>query len=192
MKRISLSWILIILMTTPALAQYEEKDFQVKPIIGLWFGPVAPVPGTELSPILNAALGGGAFFRLNIPSDIFQMETGASIYQMQSLYTAQLTFLPIYGALVFKLPVEFPISFFFKGGAGSGFLQNKPEGNSGFLPIFYGGFESSFPAGKVVNVGVRFDYYFVYETWMKPEKNYKLINGHFISIGVMVNFNTNP
>jgi hypothetical protein len=192
MKRFSFISILVVSLASPLFAQYEEKDFQLHPVLGAWFGPMAPVPGTELSPILNTALGGGGFFRLNVPSNTFQLETGVSIYHLASLLTAELTVLPGYLALAYKLPIDFALSFYFKGGGGAGYFANKPEGNDGFLPVFFAGFETSFPAGKVVNIGARFDYYFVYETWMKPQANYKMINGHFFSIGIMVNFNTNP
>ncbi|MDH4261912.1 MAG: hypothetical protein OEV78_02580 [Spirochaetia bacterium] len=192
MKKFSLISVLVLSFISPLWAQYEEKDYQLHPIIGAWFGVIAPFPGTELAPILNTALGGGAFFRLNVPSDSFLVETGASYYNLQSNFTGQLTMVPGYVALVYKLPVDFALSFYFKGGAGSGYFANKPEGNGGFLPVFYGGFETAFPAGKVVNIGARFDYYMIYETWMKPQAGYKMINGHFFNIAIMVNFNTNP
>jgi len=183
---------LVVSLTSPLLAQYEEEDFHLQPVMGVWFGPMTPFPGTELSKVLNAALGGGGFFRINIPSNTFQLETGVSFFTLTSLLTERLTVIPIYLAGVYKLPVDFALSFYFKAGGGMGYFANKPEGNNGYLPVFYGGFETSFPAGKVVNIGVRFDYYFAYETWMKPQANYKMIDGHFISIGIMANFNMNP
>lgn len=192
MKRISLLSILILSLSTPLIAQYEEKNFELRPVIGLWFGPMTPFPGSDLAKVLNPALGGGLFFRLNVPSDNVLMELGVSYYQLTSLYTEKLTVIPVHLAMVYKLPVDFALSFYFKGGAGAGYFKNAPEGNKGVLPVFYGGFETSFPAGKFINIGVRFDYYFIYETWMTAPPNTTLTNGHMINVGIMANFNTNP
>jgi len=192
MKRHLLLLILTLCISSPMLAQYEEKDFQIRPIAGIWFGPMAPFPGSELSPVLNTALGGGGFFRLNIPSDHVLMEIGGGYYQLTSMYTEKLTVIPAYMALVYKLPIEFALSFFLKAGGGAGYIINAPEAHEGILPVFFGGLETSFPAGKFINIGVRIDYYLLYETWMTADNNYQLVNGHFFSIGIMANFNTNP
>jgi hypothetical protein len=193
MKKFILGGFFLLVGSVPAFAQYEEKDFQLRPVAGFWFGPMTPFPGTEYADILSPALGGGAFFRLNIPSDNVLMEAGVSFYELTSLLTESLIEVPAYLAIVYKLPVDFALSFYFKAGAGMGYFLSKPEGNDGFLPVFYGGFETSFPAGKIANIGVRFDYYFVYESWMTaPTSGYNLVDGHFLSIGIMANFNTNP
>lgn len=185
--------ILAFACTSAAFGQYEEKDFQLRPEAGVWFGPMTPFPGSAYANILNPALGGGGFFRINIPSDNFLTEVGASYYKLTSFLTESLVEVPIYLSIVYKLPVDFALSFYFKGGGGAGYFQNAPEKNDGWLPLFYAGFETSFPAGKVANIGVRFDYYFIYESWMKPTTSgYTIQDGHFITVSVMANFNLNP
>lgn len=196
MKRFLLTACVLISLSSPLMAQYEEQDYRIHPMIGLWFGPITPIPGTELAGTLNTSLGFGGYFRINIPSDTFQMETGAYYSQLTSFLTNRLIMVPVYGALVFKLPIQFALSFYFKGGAGSGYFENKPEVHGGWLPIFYAGFETTFPAGRWANVGARLDYYFIYESWMKVPSGYpsgyKLINGHMIALSIVANFNTNP
>ncbi|MCX7633099.1 MAG: hypothetical protein N2Z22_07195, partial [Turneriella sp.] len=107
---------------------------------------------------------------------------------------ARLHSIPVYGALSYILPIHLPLTFQAKGGFGSNFLRNYPEGSRNWLPLGYLGFEASFPAGKVVNIGLRIDYYFVYEQHLRPppnNPNYRLYNGHFLNFGLMVNFNLN-
>ncbi|MDH4200512.1 MAG: hypothetical protein OEV66_09050 [Spirochaetia bacterium] len=195
MRRVVPVFFFLLFIASPVFSQYEEKDFRLQPVLGLWFGPIAAVPGTELSTIFNTSLSAGFFARLNIPSDNFLMETGIFYSQLNSDLNAKLLTLPAYMAAVYKLPVDFALSFYFKGGAGMGFFQNQPENHGGFLPVFFGGFETSFPAGKFINIGVRFDYFMIYETWMNPPtntSNVKMVNGHIFNVGIMANFNTNP
>jgi len=173
-------------------AQYELKSWSFQPQAGVWFGPVAAVPGTELSRVLSTYLGGGIFGRANLPTNLFHSEVGASYNVYGRVGQEKLQVSPVYGAIDFKLPIEFALNFYFKGGAGGSYVKNSPENHSNWLPTGFLGFETSFPAGKWVNIGLRADYYLLYEKHLKaPVDNpgMKIINGHFINIGLMLNVN---
>lgn len=173
-------------------AQVEAEGWKFKPQIGVWFGPVTPSPGSKLSDVLTTSLGGGLFFRGNIPSNTLRIEIGGSYSYYTSRTTARLHSIPVYGAICYTLPINLPLSFFVKAGAGGNFLRNVPEGSRNWLPAGYLGFEASFPAGKLINIGVRADYLFVYEKHLSPPSNnpnYEIYNGHFLNFGLMVNFN---
>lgn len=177
---------------TAVYSQVETEAWRFKPQIGIWFGPVTPVPGSKLAEVLTTSLGGGMFLRGNLPSNTLRTEIGASYSYYTSRTVARLHSIPVYGALVYTLPINLPLQFHIKGGAGGNFLRNYPEGARNWLPFGYAGFETSFPAGRLVNIGVRADYYFVYEKHLSPPANnpdYQIYNGHFFNFGLMVNFN---
>ncbi|MBV6492616.1 MAG: hypothetical protein LDLANPLL_00611 [Turneriella sp.] len=182
----------IVTINIPLYAQVETEAWRFRPQIGVWFGPVTPVPGTKVADVLVTSLGGGLFFRGNLPSNALRTEIGVSYSYYTSRTTARLHSLPVYGALVYTLPINLPLSFFVKAGAGSNYLYNSVEKSKNWLPAGYLGFETSFPAGKLVNIGVRADYYFLYEKYLSPpanNPNYEVHNGHFFNFGLMVNFN---
>ncbi len=177
---------------TPLAAQFEEEAWKFRPQIGLWFGPVTPVPGTALSQVLNTNLGGGLFFRFNLPSDTWRTEIGSSYSYYDSRGSAALHSVPVYGAVNYTLPLNLPLTFYGKVGSGAMYLKNKPEERENWHPLGLLGFEASFPAGKWVNIGVRIDYFFVYEDYLKPppeNPNFEVVNGHLLKFGLMVNFN---
>lgn len=181
-----------VVSSTAIFSQVETEAWRFKPQIGVWFGPVTPVPGSKLSEVLTTSLGGGMFLRGNLPSNTLRTEIGASYSYYTSRTVARLHSIPVYGALVYTLPINLPLQFHIKGGAGGNFLRNYPEGARNWLPFGYAGFETSFPAGRLVNIGVRADYYFVYEKHLSPPANnpsYQIYNGHFFNFGLMVNFN---
>lgn len=174
---------------------YALESWKFQPQIGIWFGPVTPFPGTALSDKLNTNLGGGMFFRFNIPNNRLRSEIGISYSYYNSDNTTGLEAVPIYGALAYRLPLNLPIAMQVKGGAGSTYVFNDPERHYNWLPTAIVGYELSFPAGKWVNIGLRADYYFLYEQFIKPpadNPNLKIINGHLLNFGLMVNFNLNP
>ncbi len=173
-------------------AQVETEEWRFKPQIGVWFGPVTPVPGTKISEAITTSLGGGLFFRMNIPSNTLRLELGGSYSYYTARTVTRLHSVPVYGALAYTIPINLPLTFQLKAGAGANFLQNYPERSKNWLPAGYLGFETSFPAGKLVNIGVRADYYLVYEKHLTPpaaNPNYEVVNGHFLNFGLMVNFN---
>lgn len=198
MRRIYISTgkILLVLIglfsTGAAFAQVEGEAWRFKPQLGIWFGPTTPVPGSRMADVLITSLGGGLFLRGNIPTNTLRLEVGASYNYYTSRSVARLHSIPVYGAFVYTLPINLPLSFHVKLGAGSNFLRNVPEGARNWLPLGYAGFETSFPAGRLINIGVRADYYFVYEKWLSGpsnDPNFTVYNAHFMSFGLMVNFN---
>ena len=169
-----------------------DEGFQFRPLLGIWFGPVTPAPGSELSNQLTTNLGGGIFFRINLPFNWLHTEIGTSFSNYSSAGTQSLDSIPIYGAMSYKLPFNMPIALQAKAGAGANYFSNEPEGKSNTLPMLYAGFELSFPAGKWVNIGIRVDYFYAIENFVPTPSNvtnFKRVNGHFLNFGLMVNFN---
>ncbi|MCB1146274.1 MAG: hypothetical protein KDK41_06655 [Leptospiraceae bacterium] len=180
-------------MSAPLFSEDIEGDgWRFKSQFGLWFGPVTPVPGSALSNVLSTNIGGGTFIRMNIPSDDWLFETGLSYSYYTSNGPARLHAVPVYGAMNYRLPINLPLTFFAKAGAGATYVSAVPEDKENWHPTALLGLETSFPAGKWVNIGVRLDYYFVYEDYLTPPANvpnYQIANGHLFNFGLMVNFN---
>lgn len=171
------------LITTDAFAYKERKDYFSKPQIGAWFGPVTPLD--KLGKRVETNLGGGGFIRLTFPWQYLKFGIDSSYQQFKSKGVNELQFVPLYGNLLFQIPVEFPVRFQFKGGIGGAWLSIKPDNKNGWDPIFMGGFEVSFPAGRIVNIGLRIDYIYVYEGYLKGGKT----GGHIINTGIQLYFN---
>ena len=112
------------LITTAVYPQVETEGWRFKPQLGVWFGPVTPVPGSKLAEVLTTSLGGGMFLRANIPSNTLRFEIGGSYSYYTSRTVARLHSIPVYGALVYTLPINLPLSFHVKGGAGGNFMRN--------------------------------------------------------------------
>ncbi len=191
--RILIGLFLSLCLCSGLFAQYEGEGWRIKPQIGLWFGPVAPMPGSALSEVVGTNLGGGLFFRLNLPNDAWRTELGISYSVYTSKGPEQLQSIPAYLAVAYTLPVNLPLTFQIKAGGGANYLQNKPETKHNTHPAFFHGWEISFPAGKWVNIGLRTDYFFVFEQHVNKPANspddFQLINGHLLNFGLMVNFN---
>ncbi len=184
--------ITFLLISGPAFSQYEESQWNLEPKIGFWFGPVAPVPGTALADSIDTYLGGGIFGRVNIPTDYLRLETGISYQEFKSRDINSLTMVPAYVGLSYKIPLDFPIKFALRLGGGAVYVANEPEGHSNVLPLLNSGFELSFPAGRMLAIGLRVDYNLAYEKHLSPppeNPNFEIINGHFISFGLTLTVN---
>ena len=173
----------LLLGSADLFAYQERKDYFSKPQFGGWFGPVTPVG--DLGKRVETNLGGGAFFRFTFPWQYLKIGFDSSYQQFKSKGVNELKFVPVYGNLLFQIPVDFPVRFQFKAGAGGGWLSIKPDNKSGWDPIFMAGFEVSFPAGRIVNIGLRIDYIYIYEGYLKGSKN----GGHIINTGIQLYFN---
>ncbi len=182
----------LLILVQNRQADYEISKWNIFPVIGMWFGPVAPFPNTVYSSILKTNLGGGLFIRTNFPTNVWMIEAGTSLNYYDSNITVRLYSLPTYGSIVYKLPIELPISFLFKLGLGFNYFRNKPENNKNTHPAIFIGYHMFFPAGTYVNIGLRIDYYAVFESYLDTSTintDLRIHNGHFINIGLSLSFN---
>ena len=175
--------------------EYELGEPKLKSQLGIWFGPATPFPGTQLTEAINTNIGGGLFFRVNFPTNEFRLELGSSISYYTSAQNESLISVPTYGAISYTLPIELALKMQVKLGAGANYFYNTPEGSENTHPSLYIGYELSFPAGKIVNIGLRIDYTLAFESRLNPpgeNPNFQVYDGHFINFGLMLNFNLNP
>lgn len=166
-----------------ARAYKERKDYFSRPQIGAWFGPITPLG--PLAKKVETNLGYGAFARYTFPWPFLKIGIDSSYQKYKSKGVNELQFVPLYGNLLLQIPVDFPVRFQFKGGAGAAYLNLKPDRVDQWDPIFMAGFEASFPAGRIVNIGLRIDYIYIYEGYIKGSKN----GGHILNTGIQLYFN---
>lgn len=185
--------VFLLLPFQSIFAQFTlEEHWHLKMQVGGWFGPVSPFPGTSLKNELNTNLGGGGFFRFNIPSDELRLELGLAYTYYNNNGPQALHASPYYATLDYRLPLDLPLTFQYKLGGGGIFMVSKPEDREGHLPVLVTGVEASFPAGKYVNIGVIIHYNMVFEKHLSPPAgsvDYNLSNGHLLNFGLMVNGN---
>ncbi len=164
----------------------ERKDSFNKLQIGGWFGPITPL--AETGKKVDTALGGGVFVRVPFPwwrYLKFGVDTSYQQFKTSTKSVNEIYFVPLYGNILFQLPIDFAVRFQFKAGMGGGYLYLKPDKSEQWDLIFMAGFEVSFPAGRLVNIGLRIDYLNIYEKYLKDAK----YNGHVLNIGITVYFN---
>jgi hypothetical protein len=160
-----------------------RKDYFYKPQIGGWFGPISPV--AETGKDLKTNLGGGIFARYNIPWPYFKIGLDLSYQNYDSKGINELTLVPVYATGLFLLPIPIPVRFQLKLGLGPTYIKMLPDESSQWDLLFVTGLEISFPAGRIVNIGLRLDYQLVVESYMKKADR----DGHFIIVGVQLFFN---
>jgi len=175
----------IIFNTINAEAGRSRKDYFLYPQVGFWFGPVTPLGPTRDA--VDAALGGGAFFRYNLPIKSLKLGVDSSYQHFTSRGVNELYTVPVYGNLVYLLPFNLPVKLQIKAGCGASYVYIKPDKIDQWDPTFMTGFELSFPAGRIVNIGLRLDYLCVYEGYTKKSQH----NGHIFNAGVSLFFNLN-
>lgn len=161
----------------------RRRDDFMKPQAGIWFGPSMPL--YEMNDNVEPALGGGAFFRLNTPLTLLKVGGEVGYQKHKSQGVNAISLVPVYGNLLFLLPIKFPMNFQFKLGAGGVKVYIKPEEKEQFDPLFMAGLEVSFMAGRMVNFGLRFDYMVIYEKHISGAK----YNGYFFNTGLTLYFN---
>ena len=173
----------LIFLTADLFAETRRRDYFTSPQIGAWFGPVTPVGST--SDLVDTSLSFGAFFRYNTPFSLFKIGLDTSYQHYESEGVNELYLVPVYTSLIFQVPIDLPIRFQFKLGVGASYIDVKPSDLSRWDPTFTAGFEISFPAGRVVNIGLRIDYLLLYEQHLTDSKQ----NGHVINSGITLYFN---
>ena len=98
-----------------------------------------------------------------------------------------LTLVPVYGDLVYRIPLPMKIPFIFqlKAGAGGCWVKIRPDRVNQWDPMGMAGVEGSFAAGRLINIGFRVDYLLIYEQHIKGAKR----NGHVLNTGLTIYFN---
>ncbi len=173
-----------MLSYTGAYAQRKgTSDYFLRPQVGLWFGPITPVytTGDEV----DTNLGGGLFLRSPTPFRPLKLGLDTSYQHFKSRGVDELTLWPVYGSLIYRIPINFAVVFQLKAGAGGSYVRIDPDGFHQWDPVGTLGVEGSFPAGKWVNIGLRIDYLYIYEGYTAGSKK----NGHVINTGITLYFN---
>lgn len=176
---------LLLFISTELFAANVRKRYFNRPQIGAWFGPITPMFKTGDN--LETNLGGGGFFRYNLPIDSLKVGLESSYQKFDSKGVDELRLIPAYMNLVYLLPFNFPVRAQVKGGAGFCHVEMKPDKISQWDPMFSTGVEISFPAGKMANIALRIDYMLIFERHIEGAKN----NGHVINAGVSLYLNLN-
>lgn len=166
-----------------ARRQKSSRDPYRKFQIGMWFGPITPVYTTADD--VDTNLGGGLFIRSMTFLEYFKIGIDASYQYFESRGVNKLTLWPTYAYLVFRIPVRFPLIFLLKAGGGRSYVYIEPDEEDKYDPMFMFGVEGSFPAGRVVNIGLRIDYLLIYEKYIEGATK----NGHIVNTGITLYFN---
>jgi len=177
--------LLFLSLSIELSAASSRKKYFSKPQIGVWYGPITPLFGTD--DYLDSNLGGGGFFRYNLPYDPLKigLESSYQLYESESV--AEMRLIPVYANLLWLLPINLPIRFQLKAGAGLCKVNFEPDGINQWDPMFMAGTEISFPAGKIANIALRLDYLCLYEEYLDDATK----NGHFFNAGISLYFNLN-
>ena len=174
-----------IMFTSDLFASVARKRYFHRPQIGTWFGPITPLFDT--SDHVDPNLGGGAFFRYNLPYDPLKLGFETSYQKYESRGVNELRLVPVYMNLAYLLPLDFPVRTQLKAGAGACHIKMEPDSISQWDPMFTTGVEVSFPAGKVMNIALRLDYIYIFQRHLDGAKH----DGHFFNAGISLYFNMN-
>jgi hypothetical protein len=181
---------IIIMLFFPRESQCRKIDYFAKPQAGLWFGITTPVYTTYND--LSRAIGGGLFFRYTTPMTNLKIGIDSAYLDfgpkgIDGVNT--LTLVPIYSTLLYRLPMFtqnfLPLIYQVKAGVGGTWIKIRPDRISQWDPMGILGFEASFPAGRIFNFGLRFDYLLIYEQHIQNAER----NGHILNIGLTLYFN---
>jgi hypothetical protein len=201
-----LKTLLVMSLLLPAGLQARESDY-LRHEIGLWLGGSFPFPASEYDAVLDSNVGGGMFYRVNWPW-VFYSEFGFSYTTYFSQTTQQLVAAPVYGALVYPIPLPFRLQVFAKLGGGATYLEVRPQNRNGWDPTIYGGLEMSLLASRRFRVGLRLDANYIIDSHRQPplearlgllfpgtdnpryleNRTYNLQDGGFYHFGLMVSF----
>ena len=187
MKSVKYIILFVILLTTTTGFSRTRRgvDYFLKPQVGLWFGPITPIYTTGND--VDTNLGGGLFFRYNIPVKSLKAGIDGSYQFFKSRGVNTLSLWPVYGNLLYRLPSfkRFPVRLQLKAGGGASYVKIRPDRVHQWDPMGMLGVEGSFPAGRVLNIGLRIDYLLIFEKHINGSKK----NGHIINTGITLYFN---
>lgn len=164
-------------------ARREAFDYFTLPQFGGWFGPITPLHTTNR--VVDTKLGGGIFLRVNTPFDPLKLGLDGSYQHYTSTGVNELTLWPVYGSAIYRIPIRFALNFQLKAGAGACLVKIKPDRREQWDPMGMLGFEAAFPAGRFINIGLRIDYLYIYEGYIKGAHR----NGHVLNTGITLYFN---
>lgn len=182
-KNLILTILIVVICSETAVFSESRKSYFYRPQIGVWYGPITPVFST--ADHLNTDLGIGMFMRFNLPYDPLKIGIDTSYQYYKSKNIDQMRLVPVYGNLLYLLPLNLPIRIQLKAGAGGCRVYMRPDDVTQWDPLFMIGMEVSFPAGKLINIALRIDYLVLYEDYMKGANK----NGYFINSGISLYFN---
>lgn len=182
------------------LSQNQVRaEFTYRPAIGLWFGPTAPLASTADS--VDGYLGGGIFHRGNLPLQNFFYNFDISYLHFTSNLENRIHMFPFVGSLMYRPTFDLPVNFLFKAGLGMNYVSIKPERVHGWDPVALLGTEFYFPAGKIIRIGLRIDFLWTIERYIKgyerqvyEDGEYKTVSGAHrdgftLNLGLSVYFN---
>lgn len=158
-------------------------DYFLKPQLGLWFGPITPIYSSYYDVDIN--LGGGAYFRYNTIINTLKIGVESTYQNFESEGVNTLTLCPVYANLIYRIPINAPLKFQFKAGAGTTYIRIRPDRVDQWDPLGMLGIEMSFAAGPIFNIGLRIDYLLIYEKHIKGASR----NGHILNTGITLFFN---
>lgn len=182
-KIIIISLALAIAFTSSVSAQSRKSYFYMSQV-GVWFGPITPLGDTDEH--IDTNLGGGAFFRYQLPWNILKLGFDVSYQEYNSLGINSLQMVPMRLEALFYLPFKkLPVNLQVKVGAGAAYLHPMPRDIHTVDPLIVAGFEISFPAGRIVNIGARIEYMYLIEFFNDPNAK----GGHFLNAGISIYFN---
>lgn len=177
--------IAVFFLGADAFSEISRKKYFSKPQIGLWGGPITPVLST--GDHVDPDLGGGGFFRYNLPFELFKVGIDSSYQSFSSKGVDKLRLIPVYFNLLYLLPLDLPVKLQLKGGGGLCQVFIEPDNMKQWDPMYMAGAEVSFPAGKLANIALRIDYLCMYEKHLPEAKK----NGYVINAGISLYFNLN-
>ncbi len=186
LKYLRIAFVLCVILAPASesiAARREAFDYFTLPQFGGWFGPITPLYTTNR--VVETKLGGGAFLRVNTPLNPLKIGLDGSYQHYTSRGVNDLTLWPVYGSAIYRLPIRFALNFQLKAGAGACLVKMKPDRLEQWDPMAMLGFEAAFPAGKFINIGLRIDYLFIYEGYIKGARR----NGHVLNTGITLYFN---
>ena len=162
-KKFGILFFLYLFIFPVVSIQGQESLSFLRNTTGFWLGSLTPIPGTSLSSRLNTNLGLGLMYRRQLlPTSYLELTFSWAYLDSNEESTARI--IPFTIAYAHQFVIRNRLSFFIKTGIGSTFLDISPLRRSGSLPTLFLGIELAVRATPTVNVGVRFDYLYLYES----------------------------
>ena len=156
--------IFLFIILIPFAIYSQKAEVTNKTEFGFWMGASNPLPGSPTSKVLSTSLGFGLYTRFPFPFNKLLTEIGGGYSNFLSKTDRGLQVMPIYVALDYKLPFELPVAIYLKGGGGGAYVIARPNNSAKWDPAGFLGSEVSFTAGRKVRIGLRVDYYKIFET----------------------------